>query len=107
MENRQENIRNNPPDRFNEMAEKDKKIAVQWLDGNIQPRKTPLPDWSSYGIKHLLERDTKLYMTNGEFKGAMLQCGYKPVDAYELNWYFCISKRSPALKYKRRKVSSQ
>lgn len=101
MENRQEMIRINHPDRFNEMAKNDKRIAIQWIEENIQARKTPLYNWSSYGIKHFLEHQSKLYMTNGEFKGAMLHCGHKPVNEHELNWYFCISKRSPAFQFKR------
>ena len=46
--------------------------------------------------KHMLERDTDIYMTNNQFKDAMLACGFLPVNERELNWHYCISRRSPA-----------
>ena len=51
-------------------------------------------------MKHLLERDTKIYMTNNQFKDAMLLCGYEPVDERLLNWNYRISKKSLAFKRK-------
>ena len=60
------------------------------------PRKTPLLSNSSYGLKHMLERDTDIYMTNNQFKDAMLACSFLPVNERELNWHYCISRRSPA-----------
>lgn len=62
--------------------------------------KTPNYDKSSYGLKHILEKDTGLYLTNNEFKDAMLMCGYEPINPNELNWYYQISKKSPAFKNK-------
>ena len=44
----------------------------------------------------IFEKDTGLYLTNNEFKDAMLMCGYEPVNPNELNWNYCISKKSPA-----------
>lgn len=79
------------------------KLVLNWIEENIHPRKTPLLDHTSYGIKHILEHDTKIYLTNNEFKDAMLMCDYKPVDPDELNWCYCISKRSPAFDQKLRK----
>ena len=70
--------------------------VMGWIAKNISPRKTPLDGHTSYGIKHLLERDTRIYLTNNAFKDAMLQAGYKPVDPNELNWCYCISKTSKA-----------
>lgn len=77
-------------------------LVRNWIDKNIRPRKTPLLDHTSYGIKHILESDTGLYLTNNEFKDAMLLCEYKPVDPDELNWCYCISKRSLAFNHKLR-----
>lgn len=70
-------------------------LVCDWIRDNIRPRKTLMLERSSYGLKHDLQRDTKLYLTNNEFKDAMLLCGYQPVDANQLNWCYCISKRSP------------
>lgn len=37
-------------------------------------------------MKHLLEHDTGIYLTNNEFKDAMLLAGYQPVNPNSLNW---------------------
>lgn len=76
-------------------------MAMAWIADNLRPRKTPLLSRTSYGIKHLLQRDTGLYLTNNEFKDAMLLSGYEPIDPNELNWHYCISKKSPAFNWKR------
>ena len=73
---------------------------MNWISNSIAPRKTPLGGHTSYGIKHLLERDTGIYLTNNEFKDAMLQAGYEPVDPNELNWHYRISKKSKAFALK-------
>lgn len=83
-----------------DMTEEEQEKVMAWIHENILPRKTPLLTRSSYGIKHLLERDTKIYMTNNQFKDAMLLCGFYPVDERLLNWNYCISKKSPAFKRK-------
>ena len=44
----------------------------------------------------MLERDTGIYMTNNQFKDAMLACDFLPMNERELNWHYCISRRSPA-----------
>lgn len=88
------------PDLVTDMTEEEQKKVMVWIHENILPRRTPLLCHSSYGIKHLLERDTKIYMTNNQFKDAMLLCGFYPVDERRLNWNYCISKKSPAFKRK-------
>ena len=70
-------------------------LVCAWIRKNIRPRKTPMLERTSYGLKHDFEHDTGLYLTNNEFKDAMLLCGYYPVDQNKLNWCYCISKRSP------------
>lgn len=71
-----------------------------WIRENIMPRKTPNRCHSSYGIKHILEGDTGIYLTNNEFKDAMMRCGFLPVDENELNWTYRISEKSPAFDWK-------
>lgn len=70
-------------------------LVCAWIRKNIRSRKTPMLERTSYGLKHDFEHDTGLYLTNNEFKDAMLLCGYYPVDPNKLNWCYCISKRSP------------
>lgn len=80
-----------------ELTESNQKVVLDWIRNNVLPRKAPLTDITSYGLKHCLERDTKLYLTNNQFKDAMLMCGFSPVNEHVLNWTYCISKKSPAL----------
>lgn len=76
---------------------KDKQKHVEdWILYNIEPIKTPNRKHSSYHIKHILERDIGIYLTNNQFKDAMMNMGYSPVNVSDLNWYFCISERSHA-----------
>ncbi|MFJ3902306.1 hypothetical protein [Streptomyces sp. NPDC090025] len=48
--------------------------TVAWLSQNIAPIKTPTV--SSYGVKHVMERATGTYVTNGEFIAAALLADY-------------------------------
>ncbi|MFG3044540.1 hypothetical protein ACGFZR_06375 [Streptomyces sp. NPDC048241] len=47
--------------------------TAAWLRENITPIKTPTA--SSYGVKHVRERVTGRYITNGEFIAAALVAG--------------------------------
>ncbi len=80
-------------------SEKEIELVCEWIKENILPRKTPLLEQTSYGIKHILQSKTGVYLTNNAFKDAMLMCGYKPVNPNELNWCYCISKKSPAFSH--------
>lgn len=62
----------------------------QWIADNIMASNEILHGRTSYGLKHLLNHDTGIYLTNNEFKDAMLMAGYQPVDPNELNWEYCI-----------------
>ena len=64
-----------------------------WIKLSLAPLRAPkwLPE--SYGLKHVFERDTGVYVTNGRFKGAMLLAGFEPLDSAALNWEFRISPR--------------
>ena len=75
--------------------------TMRWISENLKPRKTPNRKHSSYGIKHLLQMDTDIYLTNGEFKDAMVQAGYEPEDPRMQNWVFGVSQRSLAFRWPR------
>ena len=62
----------------------------EWIKNNIRPAKKILQGHTSYGMKHLLEHDTGIYLTNNEFKDAMMLAGYSPVSPNELNWRYRI-----------------
>ncbi|RSN48287.1 hypothetical protein [Actinomadura sp. WAC 06369] len=48
--------------------------TAAWLRENITPIKTPTV--GSYGMKHVMEHATGVYVTNGEFIAAALIAGY-------------------------------
>ena len=65
-------------------------VIGEWIRRNIRKSRSVLKGHTSYGLKHILEEDTHIYMTNNEFKDAMLLAGFQPVDANALNWTFRI-----------------
>lgn len=80
----------NHPNSYKNMGLKEKQTLAEWIKSKIEPSKRIYWQRSSYGLKHDFERDTDIYVTNGEFKGAMLMEGFAPVNEKELNWYFKI-----------------
>lgn len=48
----------------------------EWLQRNIQPRKTLNDDAHSYGLKHLAENAMSEYVSNGELIAAAIIAGY-------------------------------
>lgn len=64
--------------------------VLDWIAAHIVPRKTVNSRYSSYGLKHILQSHTGIYLTNNQFKNAMLLSGYMPEDQFALNWYFRI-----------------
>ena len=44
-------------------------------------------DHNSYELKHQIERELGIYLTNNQMKDAMLQEGFRPVKENEINWY--------------------
>lgn len=80
-----------------DMPKDKQQIVLAWIKSELKPRKTPNTNHSSYSLKHVFERDTGIYMTNNQFKDAMLLCGYYPEDETELNWEYSLSQKSPAL----------
>jgi len=80
---------------FDELSEAEQEKVLAWIQANVQPRETPLEGHTSYGMKHVLQHRTNIYVTNNQFKEAMLLCGFYPVCIDELNWRYSISKASP------------
>ena len=71
-----------------------------WIKDGFIKRKTVNGNHSSYGLKHVLQDDTGIYLTNNQFKDAMMICGFNPVNPNDLNWYYKISQKSPIVKRK-------
>lgn len=80
---------------FTELSEEEQEMVLTWLNYNVYPAQKVLEGHTSYGMKHVLESRTNIYLTNNMFKEAMLRCGFFPAEADELNWHFYIRKSSP------------
>jgi hypothetical protein len=67
------------------------KEVSEWINAHIKPSKRIYPYVTSYGLKHMLDHDINIYLTNNQFKDAMLLAGFYPVDENELNWKYRIT----------------
>jgi hypothetical protein len=62
---------------------------LAWIAYAMKPAST-FGRHDSYTIKHAAEEALGFYVTNGEFKGAMLAAGHEPKDRDEQNWTFKV-----------------
>lgn len=91
---------NNQPEDFNNLSGEQKDQLLEWIKSNLQKIKTINKNHTSYGLKHYFEYDKKnggFYVTNGQFKGAMLECGfikYEIPEIFGINWEFNVSEKS-------------
>ena len=86
---------------WDELSEPDKLHLIRYIWANFEPMKRTAKrqynrNHSSYTLKHRYEA-VGGYVTNGQFKAAMLLCGYAPEDPAALNWRFKIAPSSPAI----------
>jgi len=84
----------NDPEHFHTLSGIKKTVLCKWIVEKFDHRQTINYSHTSYGLKHIFEHSTNgFYVTNGQFKGAMLECGFdKHNDS--LNWSFCVTERS-------------
>ena len=88
----------NHPDEYNDLTSKEKEVLNEWIREVLEPcriksfsRSIP----TSYGLKHRFQySDVGFYVTNGQFKGAMLVAGFEPAYHDDLNWRFRLSKNA-------------
>lgn len=73
-------------------------IVLDWVYWNFYPAQKLYTHRNSYSLKHVLQRRTQIYLSNNQFKEAMLMNGFWPRDPKELNWFFYIQAGSPAIK---------
>ena len=76
---------------LDEFSESEQQLVLTWIRKYITPRKTENTDRTSYGLKHDFADDGGFYMTNNQFKDAMNQAGFKPVDETKVNWTYRIN----------------
>lgn len=81
------------PSEYDRLKDDTKRAIQAWIRSNVVPAKSRSKQ-SSYGLKHICEHAIGCYISNGEFKGAMLAAGYEPKDRERQNWYWHIKKIS-------------
>jgi DNA replication protein DnaC len=79
-----------PPRVYDTLSQEAREVLQYWIEHAIQPALKADEHYSSYGLKHEYERETKLYVSHAQFKGAMLIAGYLPTEKGEQNWHFKI-----------------
>lgn len=91
------------PERYQYLDPEEREILRKWIGANVAPmRRIPTGGKGpkdSYCLKHRFEKFPEgFYVDNGTFKGAMLDAGYKPVDAKEKNWRFRAKYIGPTIR---------
>lgn len=88
----------NQPEDYENLTREEKLILNYWIQDCLEPyqRKTFNPYGpSSYGLKHRFQYSSQgFYLTNGQFKGAMLAAGFEPHDKTKLNWTYRLGKKA-------------
>ena len=84
---------------FCNLTKEEQEMVLTWIRYNVLPAKKPLYGHTSYGMKHTLDIRTNIYLTNSQFKEAMLLCGFYPVETDIDNWNFYVKKSSPIFQY--------
>src|SRR5438270_12175332 len=78
------------PHAYEVLSQEEREALQYWIERAIQTAPKADERYSSYGLKHEYERETKLYVSHAQFKGAMLVAGYLPTEKGEQNWHFKI-----------------
>lgn len=83
------------PNEFDDLTPTEKSILLNWINQNLIKIKSINNKHSSYFLKKLFENSNQgFYITNGQFKGAMLESKFEIKSKYEQNWYFNVSEKS-------------
>ena len=75
---------------YDTLSHEEKDALQYWIEQAIQTAEKADERHSSYELKHDYARETKLYVSHAQFKGAMLVVGYLPTGKGKQNWHFKI-----------------
>lgn len=82
----------NDPKAYDELPDELKIKLTEWIKMVYTPAATILAFNDSYTMKHRFEWFAGTYVTNGEFKGAMLAAGFMPENEHLTNWEFRVKR---------------
>ena len=83
-----------PISEFDALPAEQQQYLVNWCS-SLSKIKSFNDHRSSYGLKHIFSSsEGAFYVTNGQFKAAMVKAGFshKPIDSR--NWIFNVSEKS-------------
>lgn len=81
----------NDPSEYLTLSEEQKTELRGWIDYAFESDDDYICPDSSYSLKHIFERNQSgFYITNGQFKGAMIHYGFDPVNPREMNSYYRV-----------------
>ena len=80
------------PAHFLQLREAERTELLDWIERRMLPRKYMNYRHTSYGLKHIYQHESGNYVSNGQFKGAMITAGFVPDDAEALNPSYAIRK---------------
>ncbi len=82
----------NQPEDYQNLSEANRRFLDLWIKRRLAPIRTLTRRrmMSSYDLKEIMDRETNVYVTNGQFKGAMQHAGYKAHNTSEVNWRYYV-----------------
>ena len=87
----------NQPSSYDKLPDSEKADLQVFILGSLIPA-DGTGRFGSYSLKHIYQRLEGRYVTNGEFKGAMLAAGFEPIDRCELTWQFSYRLADPKIR---------
>lgn len=84
--------------RFPDLDDKIRYMTIRWIDHNLKKRKTANKHRTVYGVKHVLQAQTGIYLTESQFAEALLRCDYRLIRSSHCKYvmYINVSDKSPA-----------
>lgn len=79
---------------LDDLPKRQQKDVMRWIDDNFYVRKTPNYNYHTYWLKHALQYETGIYITDNQMKDAFLRAGFEPLDKYEETWKFCLGVKN-------------
>ena len=79
---------------FEKLTDSEKEILLTWIAQTFKSIKSVNKNHTSYSLKHIFSDATGIYVTNGQFKVAMLRSGFVPANVTHEYWRFRISEKS-------------
>ena len=80
---------------FDELDKEYQEKSMAFIAKYCIPIRTINHRHTSYGMKHCLQAELGIYMSNNQFKELMLLSGFVPHRIDERNWTFNVSEKSP------------